>query len=106
MNRNLSPQQFMHGTPAKLKSGDLITSAESRGAPLNNPAGNKRTAAAQGRYNHFTTDYLAARSFSYDKNENQGRVYVVEPTGKHHIDPHDRGSSRRSKHPLRVVDEI
>jgi hypothetical protein len=105
---HLSPDQFLHGTAARLRRGDLIVPGHGDNYP------------GQGepdKHEHVyaTTSMDDARDHAYNafhsggvsplQAEMSGRamnVYSVDFTGPHEADPETPDTSRRSRHPLRV----
>jgi hypothetical protein len=103
--KDLSVQQFYHGTKADLKPGDLIEP----GYPSN--YGKRKKAA----YVYLTATLDAAIwGAELALGEVPGRIYLVEPTGSFEDDPNltdkkfpgNPTKSYRSQAPLRVTGEV
>ena len=98
-------QTYFHGTKAELKIGDLITVGN------NSNFGQRKNA----KY-IFLTATLDAAIWGAELavGENQGRIYLVEPTGEIEDDPDltdkkfpgNPTKSYRSIHPFKVVGEV
>jgi rifampin ADP-ribosylating transferase len=98
-------QEFLHGTKADLKPGDLIEPGRASNY------GDREVAAFV-----YLTATLDAATWGAELaiGEGRGRIYVVEPTGPIEDDPNltdkkfpgNPTRSYRTKAPLRVVDEL
>lgn len=96
---------FFHGTRADLHPGDLL--APGRGSNF----GSGRTASFV--YLTATVD-AATWGAELARGEGAGRIYRVEPTGPFEDDPNltnqrfpgNPTRSYRTRHPLRVLDEV
>ena len=104
-NNELNSQTFYHGTKANLKTGDLIKIG------FNSNYGKGKKA----KYIYLTATLEAATwRAELALGEEQGRIYIVEPTGPIEDDPNltnkkfpgNPTKSYRSQHPLRVSDEV
>jgi hypothetical protein len=98
---------FYHGTAAELKAGDLLTPGFE--------SNYKKGRISNHVYFSMTVASLAAQmAAALTGTPGRGRVYLVEPTGPFEDDPNVtnkrfRGNptkSYRSKHPLRIVEEV
>lgn len=96
---------FYHGTKADLKPGDLLVPG------YNSNYGERKKA----NYVYLTATLDAATwGAELAVGDGRGRIYRVEPTGPIEDDPNltdkkfpgNPTRSYRTKHPLRVVDEI
>lgn len=114
----MQPAQFFHGTAAVLSPGDYI---ETGRPTMTSRAQNRVLQNARGGrsvYTHATDDLMIATSYaqravSVARNRNKDtnaapRVYTVEFTDAHEIDPDagvikGRPAGYRSKSPLRVT---
>lgn len=101
----LDPGPFFHGTKADLRVGDLLT------------AGCHSNYRPEVRMNHIYFTALregAGLAAELAAGDGAPRVYQVEPTGEFEDDPNvtdkkfpgNPTRSYRSRHPLRVVDEV
>lgn len=96
---------FFHGTKADLRPGDELTHGRAANFGENRTSGHIYFAA--------TLD-AAVWGAELALGDGSGRIYRVEPTGPFHDDPNltDRKfpgnptRSYRSKHPIRVVEEV
>lgn len=96
---NLSPQQFFHGTSARLQPGDYLSP---KGA---NAYGRAEDESGRSHV-YFTADKNQAWSYAYARGGSEPHVYQVEPTGKYEEDPLDLYDSARTRARLRVVREL
>lgn len=100
---------FFHGTTADLKPGDELVPGFGSNFQDGRVANNIYFAAVLG-----TAVWGAELAAALSETPGRGRVYVVEPTGPFEDDPNVtnkrfRGNptkSYRSRHALRVVDEV
>jgi len=98
-------QEFLHGTKADLKPGDLIEPGRASNY------GDREVAAFV-----YLTATLDAATWGAELavGDGPGRIYVVEPTGPIEDDPNltdkkfpgNPTRSYRTKAPLRVIDEL
>ena len=104
-NNDLIGQQFFHGTKAQLKQGDLIA------AGFNSNFGKQKKALFV-----YLTATLDAAIWGAELalGEEQGRIYIVEPTGAIEDDPNltdkkfvgNPTRSYRTRDPLLVIGEV
>lgn len=91
---HLSPDQFFHGTAARLSPGDMVK------------PGHAGHDISSGSHVYFAAQEEHARTFGGLAAIRDGKpayhVYRVEPTGVHERDP-DSWGGYRSTSPLRVV---
>jgi len=101
----LDPGPFYHGTKAVLKGGDLLVPGYSSNY------GQRK----QANYIYLTATLDAATwGAELAVGDGPGRIYRVEPTGPIEDDPNltdkkfpgNPTRSYRTRHPLRVVDEV
>jgi rifampin ADP-ribosylating transferase len=101
----MDPGPFYHGTKADLRPGDLLKPG------YNSNFGARKTA----NYIYLTATLDAATwGAELGVGEGPGRIYRVEPTGPFEDDPNltdtkfpgNPTRSYRTRHPLRVVDEV
>jgi len=102
---SLDPGPFYHGTKAVLQPGDLLEPGYS-----SNYGQRKRA-----NYVYLTATMEAAKwGAELAAGDKPGRIYRVEPTGSIEDDPNltdkkfpgNPTKSYRTRHPLRVVDEV
>ncbi len=102
---DMSTQKFYHGTKANLKPGELIEPG--RNSNYDN------TKKASFVYLTATLD-AATWGAELALGEEQGRIYIVEPTGPIEDDPNltdkkfpgNPTKSYRTKNPLRIIGEV
>lgn len=103
--KELSAEQFYHGTKANLKEGDLIEPG------FNSNYGKRKKAS----YIYLTATLEAAIwGAELALGEELGRIYIVEPTGPIENDPNltdkkypgNPTKSYRSRSPLRISGEV
>ena len=101
----LDPGPFFHGTKADLAVGDLLS------------AGFRSNYKAEVVMNHIYFTALAkgaGLAAEIARGKSRPRVYVVEPTGPFENDPNvtdkkfpgNPTRSYRSRHPLKIIDEL
>jgi len=101
----LDPGPFFHGTKADLAVGDLLS------------AGFRSNYKAEVVMNHIYFTALAkgaGLAAEIARGQSRPRVYVVEPTGPFENDPNvtdkkfpgNPTRSYRSRHPLKIIDEL
>ncbi len=104
-SRHLDPGPFYHGSKAVLKSGDLLVPG------FSSNYGERKNA----NYVYLTATLDAATwGAELAVGDESGRIYRVEPTGPIEDDPNltdkkfpgNPTRSYRTRHPLRVVDEV
>ncbi len=104
-NHSHSAEKLYHGTKANLKKGDLIEPG------FNSNYGKNKNAS----YVYLTATLDAAIwGAELALGESPGKIYIVEPTGSIEDDPNltdkkfpgNPTKSYRSKHPLRIIDEV
>lgn len=105
LDRDLSAQQFYHGTKADLKRGDLIEPG------FNSNYGKRKKA----KYIYLSATLEAAIwGAELAQGEGRQRIYIVEPIGPIEDDPNltdkkfpgNPTKSYRSMHPFKVIGEV
>jgi rifampin ADP-ribosylating transferase len=105
MTNDLNSEKYYHGTKAKLKMGDLIEPGFISNFGRRNDA----------KYVYLTATLDAAIwGAELSLGEDDGRIYIVEPTGPFEDDPNltdkkfpgNPTKSYRTKSPLRIIGEL
>lgn len=123
-NRTYNGESLFHGTRSELHPGELLTPGEAERHPAHpdeeslgyvhaTPSGEEAYGWGERASGFETHDRMSelGRTQPIRPGHNQGdayrpRVYHVEPTGPVESDPNGEGSSFRTAHPLRVVQEV
>lgn len=123
-NRAYNGEPLFHGTRSELHPGELLTPGEAERHPAHpdkeslgyvhaTPSGEEAYGWGERASGFETHDRMTemGRTQPIRPGHNQGdayrpRVYHVEPTGPVESDPNGEGSSFRTAHPLRVVQEV